>query len=194
MPEIYRGYELNVPKDKKWGQRENAFHKKLIDNVIDGTIGPQGPRGYQGAIGPQPVVPTLNNNRYVSPYGNDSSGDGSVVKPYKTISGALAAIHDNSTSNPYCINLAGGLYTESTTLTVGAGIHILGTGDSTVITTTNNNVNLFNLLDQSDISSVTIIGPTNAYTVSITDPGSIVSLKFIKFSNCVNPIYIYKWN
>lgn len=182
--------KLTYQKTKKWGQRENAFHKKLIDNVIDGTIGPQGPRGYQGAIGPQPVVPTLNNNRYVSPSGNDSTGDGSVVKPYKTISGALAAINDNSTTNPYCINLAGGLYTESATLTVGAGIHILGTGDSTVITTSNNNVNLFNLLDQSDLSSVTIIGPTNAYTVSITDPGSIVSLKFIKFSNCVHPVYI----
>lgn len=221
MPEIYRGYELNVPKDKKWGQRENAFHKKLIDNVIDGTIGPQGPRGYQGyrgyqgsstgaqgprgyqgsrgyqgvrgyqgATGPQPVVPTLNNNRYVSPSGNDSTGDGSIVKPFKTISGALAAIHDNSTTNPYCIYLAGGRYVESTTLNVGEGIHVLGTGDSTVITTSNNNIDLFNLFNQSDVSKLTIVGPTNAKSVSITDAGAIISLREIKFSNCAYPIYI----
>ena len=48
MPENYRGYELNIPNDPKWGTRENKFHKQIIDTVLDDVTGSQGATGAQG--------------------------------------------------------------------------------------------------------------------------------------------------
>ena len=172
MAENYRGYELNVPNDPKWGTRENTFHKQIIDKVLDNPID------------------SLKNSVYVAVNGNDSTATGSIAKPFATIAAALASITDNSVDNPYVIRIAGGIFTESETLNVGEGIDILGSGDSTSIKTTNNNVNLFNMATQSDLYDLTIYGPTNANAISITDTNAIVSLKGLKIVSSANPIYI----
>lgn len=38
MPEVYRGFTLNVTNDTSWGSRENTFHKAIIDKVLDEYI------------------------------------------------------------------------------------------------------------------------------------------------------------
>lgn len=172
MPEMYRGYDLNIPKDKQWGQRENALHKQLIDKILDNPID------------------SLMNTVHVAVNGNNLTANGSIAKPFATINAAILSITDNSISNPYCISVAGGVFRETGTITVGEGIHIKGTGDSTIILTTTNDDDLFYLKNQSDLSKLTITGPTNAKTVKIIDPNSIVSLREIKFFNCAYPIYI----
>jgi len=38
MAEIYRGFTLNVKGDPSWADRENAFHKAIIDKLLDEYI------------------------------------------------------------------------------------------------------------------------------------------------------------
>lgn len=104
MPENYRGYELNVPNDPKWGTRENTFHKQIIDKVLDNPID------------------SLKNSVYVAVNGNDSTATGSIAKPFATIAAALASITDNSVNNPYVIRLAGGIYNAYTINTKSSSI------------------------------------------------------------------------
>lgn len=55
MPEIYKGYELNVFGDTNWGQRQTNAMKALIDkdDELSGLLGEQGPQGSSGYQGPQ---------------------------------------------------------------------------------------------------------------------------------------------
>lgn len=172
MAEEYKGFSLNQTGDKNWGGRENDFHKQLIDKIID-----------------EPIVP-LNNTKYVAVNGNDLTADGSIAKPFATIKNALASIIDNSVNNTYAIKISAGIFTEDSTLNVGEGISISGTGDSTVIKTSENNSIMFNLRNQSDLYNVSIHGPSNNSTISITESNSIVSLRGLKISNSPNSIYI----
>lgn len=172
MAESYRGFLLNQTGDPQWGANENKLHKDLIDKMLDNPFD------------------VFANTIYVSPAGDDATGTGAISHPYKSISHAISQITDNSTENPYALQLAAGIYTESDTVTLGAGIFINGAGDASKIRTTNNNVPLFAMGDQSDISKVTIEGPSNAPATSITGAGDIVSFKNIKFNNCYNPIYV----
>lgn len=172
MPENYRGYELNVPNDPKWGTRENTFHKQIIDKVLDNPID------------------SLKNSAYVAVNGVDATATGSIAKPFATIAAALASITDNSVNNPYVIHIAGGIFTESQSLNVGEGIDIRGSGDSTIIKTTNDDVNLFNMTNQSDLYNMTIYGPLNAKAISITEDNAIVTIASVKIVSSPNPIYI----
>jgi hypothetical protein len=61
---------------------------------------------------PTPPPPFTQNILYVAPRGNDVSGDGSILNPYKTINRAIAATTDASLSNGYVIMLNPGTYDE----------------------------------------------------------------------------------
>jgi hypothetical protein len=50
---------------------------------------------------------------YVSPSGNDSTGDGTSARPYKTITKALQAIPRNLNGDTATISIAAGVYNES---------------------------------------------------------------------------------
>ena len=56
---------------------------------------------------------------YVSPTGNDSTGDGSLGKPYATIYHANEVITDNTEMNRYVIHVADGFYTDLQTRYAG---------------------------------------------------------------------------
>jgi hypothetical protein len=71
-------------------------------------------------IGAQlPIIVPPKNQIWVSPYGNDSTGNGSAASPFATIGKATAAIisyADNSGTNPYVIRMMAGVYTETVSL------------------------------------------------------------------------------
>lgn len=68
--------------------------------------------------------------RYVdATLGNDSTGDGSLSKPYQTISAAVASITDNDFDHQYVIRATGGEYIENVTLI--PYVSIVGDGMST---------------------------------------------------------------
>lgn len=108
-----------------------------VYQINHGNSGPQGPKGSQGLQGPPGVngtngingttcsncsssstnVTFLDFNQtlsvYVSKGGNDASGDGSIYRPYLTISKALTSITDASTTKRYQIIVGTGRFDES---------------------------------------------------------------------------------
>jgi hypothetical protein len=63
---------------------------------------------------------------YVTADGSDATGDGSLAKPFATISGAMAAITDASPSKRYAIQVAPGNYTEVSGLALKANVFVIG--------------------------------------------------------------------
>jgi hypothetical protein len=63
---------------------------------------------------------------YVSKNGSDSTGDGSVNKPFLTLTAAQASITDNTASKRYAIMVAPGLYTETGSFGIKSNVFIVG--------------------------------------------------------------------
>jgi hypothetical protein len=90
-----------------------------------GLTGPTGPTGDTGPTGPTGDVGPLAfrpaNMYYVATNGNDTTGDGSYLKPWATIQFAITTIEaiPPTTSTQAVINIAPGTYVENLTFTKG---------------------------------------------------------------------------
>jgi hypothetical protein len=96
---------------------ETACYYSIAGN--DGATGPTGPEGPTGPAGPTPAI---SNTYYVGKNGSDSTGDGSIAKPFLTIQNAITVAQTGllpSSANPCAIYVAPGRYTEDLTLTDG---------------------------------------------------------------------------
>ena len=82
------------------------------DKGDTGDTGPQGPQGETGLSLPA----DFENVVIVSKNGNDSTGDGSLNKPYLTIAAAMTSITDAAPSKRYIIKVEAGPYTEGALL------------------------------------------------------------------------------
>jgi hypothetical protein len=69
---------------------------------------------------------SLSRTRFVALTGSNTTGNGSINKPYANISAALASITDASPTNRYVIRVAPGLYSEATTVNLKANVYIVG--------------------------------------------------------------------
>jgi len=69
---------------------------------------------------------SIAQSKYVTATGNDSTGDGSLAKPFATVSAALASITDASPSKRYAIHVAPGNYTEGSGLALKANVFVIG--------------------------------------------------------------------
>lgn len=74
---------------------------------------------------------------YVSPSGNDTSGDGSSTLPYRTISKALQSIPSNFNGASVSLNIAAGTYNESVVISNHSGGALQITGVSSASVTVN---------------------------------------------------------
>lgn len=101
---------------------------------------------------------------YVTPTGNDATGNGSQANPWKTVSKATSIVTTGT------INVLPGTYTESGTLNLKAGVSIEGSNKTTTIiksSTTGQWSNFINMESpdgtngNQSISNVTIDGNTN---------------------------------
>jgi hypothetical protein len=74
---------------------------------------------------------------FVAKNGSDSTGTGAVLKPFASVTAAMAAITDASPTKRYAIRVEAGAYTEAGVLSVKPNVFIVGAGqDSTRITAT----------------------------------------------------------
>lgn len=105
-----------------------------------------------------PVI--FSSSYYVSPAGNDTTGDGSVARPWKTISAAALRI-DYSLGVP-TLTIAAGTYDEKVVL--HDSIALKGAG-STKVTVKNSNASDTDYVVTADGSSPTVPG---AVTVTLT--------------------------
>lgn len=129
-----------------------------------------------GSVSAAPIWKTLaaSNMIYVSGLnGSDSTGIGSTTSPYATIAHALSAITTASATNPFCISLDGGYFSESGVV-LKPNISIQGNGsfidssgssvpftlDSTFITVSSNSF-ITNILFSNGASfNLTLTGKT----------------------------------
>ena len=95
---------LTVPSGAKWVQMSQ---KKTFDYVIT-------------EFNLQSEQITRYNTLYVSTSGNDTTGDGSLSKPFATILHANEVITDNSKYNRYKIKVLDGTYTDLQTTYAGS--------------------------------------------------------------------------
>lgn len=73
---------------------------------------------------------------YISPSGNDTSGTGSQVNPWRSLYKASTTINTQNT----LIRLAAGTYTETQTVNLPVGVSLQGEGDSTIVKSNVNNL------------------------------------------------------
>lgn len=110
------------------------------------------------------VTAAYSQTYYVTPAGNDVTGNGSSANPWKTVSKATSIVTTGT------INVLPGTYTESGTLNLKAGVSIEGSNKTTTIiksSTTGQWSNFINMESpdgtngNQSISNVTIDGNTN---------------------------------
>ncbi len=73
------------------------------------------------------LLPRDSRIVYVMKGGDDSSGDGSFLKPYRTILQALQSIRDAEAENKYAIVVGPGTFVEEDTITCKPWVWIIGT-------------------------------------------------------------------
>lgn len=91
---------------------EQLARKGYVDQAIDTAV--------------SEATITIAQSKYVTATGSDVSGDGSLAKPYATVSAALASITDASPTKRYAIHVAPGNYTESSGLALKANVFVIG--------------------------------------------------------------------
>lgn len=117
--------------------------------------------GFSGSKGTQPAPDA--NQIYVSKSGNDTTGDGSILKPYLTIAKAISVVSSPSPTNLYNISVGPGVFTESNPQTIPAYTEVDGSGDdSTYIEADDPLEDLFFLSQGSGLSKTSLQGVTDA--------------------------------
>lgn len=102
------------------GAATSQLYTNYINATTPNSLALTGVSTINGAAYPPAVggAVAFSYNLYVSNVsGNDSTGDGKISNPYKTITKALAVAGLIADSNPVIINLACGTYTESISIT-----------------------------------------------------------------------------
>ena len=98
-------------------------------------------------------------NYWVAVNGSDTTGNGSVIKPFKTITGALAATLSISDTIPININIAAGTYTENPTVTRNNTFLVgnVGVADAVIIGTVTFDPTATATVSQG-MSGITVVG------------------------------------
>jgi hypothetical protein len=127
------------------------------------------------------IQPT--NSLYVAKNGNDTTGDGSVTRPYLTIKKALSVSTAGTT-----IKISSGIYTEDNPLTVPADVSIIGESlrNVTVIPQTTN-LDVFWLNNGSYVTELTLknyVSPAAAFAFPDSGAGNITRSPYVL--NCTS--------
>lgn len=112
---------------------------ELLGSMPDPVAGQLAPLSVAAGAESPPVSPstigpliTQNLTLFVAPGGSDSTGDGSITRPWSSVQRALNYLSEKSISSSasVLISLANGTYTFTSALTIqhaaGANIHIVG--------------------------------------------------------------------
>ena len=149
-----------------------------------GSTGPQGPQGPQGPTGPVSVSTSFDNEMHVSKDGNDSTGTGSILRPYLTITHALTQV----TGGRDTIVIHPGGYTENPTITSQATQLITydATGASTLVYGTVTIANVTGRIAGLKMTNLAITGNAQAYINSSTVDGQFTksSSGYVEVDDC----------
>ena len=140
-----------------------------------------------GGGGGTPIPPSQSRIVYVAKYGDDSTGDGSSIKPFLTISKALSLANVLATaSNPINIEISPGIYVENNSggplIVTADGISIIGTSNLSVIMSPSTpSQNLLILNKTARISDVTFQSSASLATGLVLNDGVLSGFKNLRF-------------
>ncbi len=137
------------------------------------------------------VSPAASKIIYVTKYGNDSTGDGSLDKPYASLAKAISVANTLASSiNPIAIQVNPGIYIEDNSagpLTITAnGISIIGEASTSVMIMPSTLSNDLILVTQStqiaQMTFTTTGGPSTATAITLTG-GTFSNMNTIRIIN-----------
>jgi hypothetical protein len=136
------------------------------------------------------TFPTLNFSQtvYVAKNGNDTTGNGSLQKPYLTIQAAMNSITDATPTKRYVIKLLAGDYTESS-VSLKANVFIIGESrESTKITgSVSLNANFSGSADnRSGFSQLSLISSCDFNWNTVTSAAGKLYFNEVSFSSSLN--------
>jgi Protein of unknown function (DUF1565) len=150
---------------------------EAIDDVVSAEPDAGAEAGRDAAV---EVQPGPSNAYFISPAGNDATGDGSALRPWKTISTAVARI-DYAHGVPTA-NLAAGTYDEKVLLR--DSIVLQGAG-SAQVTIQNSAVGEIDYVITADGSNPTVAGPVAVTLNGIRINGQAAKNRGIRASQAV---------
>jgi predicted outer membrane repeat protein len=121
-----------------------------------------------------------SNDVYVSPTGNDTTGNGTATNPFATIGYGLKCVADEGT-----LHLAAGNYTGTGNygITISNNVTIVGDGQSSTIITATSSGNIFTInMDGNGFRIATLTG-TNASNIFTINPGITVTISNLTLQN-----------
>lgn len=132
---------------------------------------------------------TIAQTKHVSALGNDSTGDGSLAKPFATISAALASITDATPTKRYAVNVAPGNYTEGAGLALKANVFVIGV-DTRLVRITGA-VSLASDFtgsadNRSGFSKVTLLSAVSLDWAAVTSAAGKIYCRDVLFSSTVS--------
>lgn len=132
---------------------------------------------------------TIAQTRFVTTTGNDSTGDGSLAKPFATISAALAAITDASPTKRYAIKVSAGNYTESAGLQLKPNVFVIG--DDTRLTRITGAVSLHSSFSgssdhRSGFSNVVLVSAVDLNWATVTSAAGKIYCRGVIFNSTVS--------
>lgn len=132
---------------------------------------------------------SIAQTKYVASNGNDSTGDGSLSKPFATVSGALASITDASPTKRYAVHVAPGNYTEPSGLALKANVFVVG-ADARLARITGA-VSLASDFSgsgdhRSGFSSITLLSAVDLNWATVTSAAGKIYCREVLFGTTVN--------
>lgn len=118
--------------------------------------------------------------------GNDTTGDGSLAKPYLTIEYALSTISGSSSSNRFIVLVGPGIYIENNPLIIPTFTEVFAFGGITSIQiiAANPTSNLIEPIGIVNIKGFALSGTTSASLIYLDDVSSSLRLSDIVLGDC----------
>jgi hypothetical protein len=136
------------------------------------------------------ITKVPHNEVCVSTNGDDTTGDGTYVNPYKTIAYALSSITDASSTKPYVIKVGAGVFVE-VELTCKAYVTIAGsTTGTTLVEPDAIDHKVINLVANSALNFLTIQGAGAGFAgVDASNCGDFALLHKVSIYDCDTCVY-----
>jgi hypothetical protein len=125
------------------------------------------------------------NTIYVALGGSDSTGNGSLNKPYRTIKVGIAAVTGETQTNPFTIMVYPGLYAEANPITLKSHTNLISVGNmQTLVYATDPDANIFIGGDDTGIIGFALVGATNGSAIYMNVEGTF-TFQNITIDSCL---------
>ena len=128
---------------------------------------------------------TDTNTVYVALNGSNTTGNGSINKPYATIKYSLSMITDASESKPYSLMINMGVYVEDNPIQLKSNVALISIGNmSAIVYAANPGSDIITAADKSGIIGLTFVGSAGGSAIYMGVAG-IFTFQNITIDSCL---------